>query len=128
MVSVHRNVFTLAPSPFTPVLQIHGGARIRLHLHHARHGAIGSGVVELIASLLLFTPRLVWLGAGLALGTMAGAIGSHLTVLGIEVQGDGGTLFALAVVTALCSAFVLFQHRSSLPVLGPRFFGKPKGS
>ena len=37
-------------------------------------------------------------------------------------------LFALAVVTALCSAFVLFQHRSSLPVLGPRFFGKPKGS
>ena len=91
-------------------------------------GRIGSGVVELIASLLLFTPRLVWLGAGLALGTMAGAIGSHLTVLGIEVQGDGGTLFALAVVTALCSAFVLFQHRSSLPVLGPRFFGKPKGS
>ena len=35
--------------------------------------------------------------AVLALAVMAGAIGSHLTVLGIEVRGDGGLLFALAL-------------------------------
>ena len=52
-------------------------------------GRIGSGVAELIASILLFIPRTTWLGAGLALGTMLGAIGSHLVKLGIEVQGDG---------------------------------------
>ena len=75
-------------------------------------GRIGSGVVELIASVLLLTPRLVWLGAGLALGTMAGAIGSHLTVLGIEVQGDGGLLFALALGVLLLATFVLVRSRT----------------
>src|SRR5258708_18317470 len=58
-------------------------------------GRIGSGVFELIAAILLFVPRLTWLGAGLALGVIGGAIMSHLTVLGVEVQGDHGLLFAL---------------------------------
>src|SRR6266481_8521806 len=48
-------------------------------------GRIGSGVVELIAAVFLLTPRFVWAGAILALGVMAGAIVSHLTLLGIEV-------------------------------------------
>src|SRR5256884_6436730 len=53
-------------------------------------GRIGSGVVELVAAALLLTPRFVSAGAFLALGVMAGAIISHLTLLGIEVQGDKG--------------------------------------
>jgi len=84
-------------------------------------GRIGSGVVELIAAILLFVPRLNWLGAGLALGVIGGAIMSHLTVLGIEVQGDGGLLFGLAVVVAACSAVVLFLDRRSIPVIGKLF-------
>src|SRR3974377_1040661 len=51
-------------------------------------GRIGSGVVELIAALLILSPRLTWLGSTIAVGVMAGAILSHLTLLGIEVQGD----------------------------------------
>src|SRR5688572_3362461 len=43
-------------------------------------GRIGSGVVELIAALLLLTPRLTWAGALLAAGVMAGAVLSHLTI------------------------------------------------
>src|SRR5262250_1903693 len=58
-------------------------------------GRIGSGVVELIAALLLLSPRLTWLGSTIAIGMMAGAIISHLALLGIEVQGDKGLLFAL---------------------------------
>src|SRR6201995_106791 len=46
-------------------------------------GRIGSGVVELIAALLVFAPRLHWFGAALAIGVLSGAIVSHLTVLGI---------------------------------------------
>ena len=65
-------------------------------------GRIGSGVVELIAAVLLFVPGLTWLGAGLALAVIGGAIVSHLTLLGIEVQGDHGVLFALAIVVAVC--------------------------
>lgn len=44
-------------------------------------GRIGSGVVELVAVILLFIPQTTWLGAFLALGTMSGAIFSHLSTL-----------------------------------------------
>jgi uncharacterized membrane protein YphA (DoxX/SURF4 family) len=77
-------------------------------------GRIGSGVVELIASILLFVPRFTWVGAGLALGTVLGAIGSHLTKLGIEVQGDGGQLFILAVVVSVCAAGLLWLEREAV--------------
>ncbi len=90
-------------------------------------GRIGSGVVELIASILLLTPRMVWVGALLSLGTISGAIMSHLTMLGIKLTpvGDNGELFALAVVVLLCSALVLFLHRRQIPILGERLFGQP---
>jgi len=81
-------------------------------------GRIGSGVVELIAAILILTPRFTWLGSLLAMGVMAGAILSHLTVLGIEVQGDKGLLFALALIVLVCSTANLILHRSEIPVIG----------
>src|SRR3989449_5103763 len=70
-------------------------------------GRIGSGVVELIAAILLMVPRTAWLGAGIALGVMAGAIVSHLTVLGIVVMNDGGLLFTLALTVFISSLALL---------------------
>src|SRR3954451_24851416 len=70
-------------------------------------GRIGSGIAELIAAALLLVPASAPAGAVLAMGIMAGAIASHLTVLGIEVKGDGGLLFALAVAVFVSSAVVL---------------------
>jgi len=84
-------------------------------------GRIGSGVVELIASVLLLVPATASLGAVMALGVMAGAILSHLTVLGIEVKGDGGLLFGLALAVFACSAIVLTLRRTQLPVVGHNF-------
>ncbi len=81
-------------------------------------GRYASGVAELIASILLFVPRFVWLGAVLGIGVMSGAIVTHLTVLGIEVKGDGGLLFGLACVVFLCSAFVLWHKRCDIPLIG----------
>ena len=83
-------------------------------------GRIGSGVVELIAATLILTPRFTWLGSLLAMGVMAGAILSHLTLLGIEVQGDKGLLFALALIVFVCSTVNLLLHRSEIPVIGRR--------
>ena len=83
-------------------------------------GRIGSGVVELIAAIFILTPRFTWLGSLLALGVMAGAILSHLTVLGIEVQGDKGLLFALALIVFVCSTANLLLHRSEIPIIGRR--------
>ncbi len=84
-------------------------------------GRYASGVAELIASILLLIPRTTWLGAVIGLGVISGAIMSHLTVLGIEVQGDGGTLFAMAVVVFISCAVLLFMHRTDIPVIGEKF-------
>ena len=84
-------------------------------------GRIGSGVAELIAVILLLFPTTVALGAALSLGVMAGALFFHLTVLGIEVQGDGGLLFGLAVTVFVAATVLLFLYRKQLPVIGRRF-------
>lgn len=83
-------------------------------------GRIGSGIAELVAVVLLLTPRTVVLGAIMALGVISGAIMSHLTKLGIEVQGDGGLLFGLALAVFAGSASVLFIRRRQIPFIGPR--------
>lgn len=87
------------------------------------YGRIGSGVVELIAVILLVLPSTAWLGAVIALGTISGAIFSHLTKLGIVVKDDGGLLFILAVTVFLLSAVILFIHRRDVPVVGQMLFG-----
>jgi putative oxidoreductase len=84
------------------------------------YGRIGSGVVELLAAVLLLTPRFSWLGSLLALGVMAGAILSHLTVLGIEVQGDRGLLFGLALTVFAATGINLFLLRGEIPLIGRR--------
>jgi putative oxidoreductase len=89
-------------------------------------GRYGSGVVELIASILLLSTCHCCLGALLALGVMGGAIMSHLTVLGNVVQDDGGFLFALAITVAVCSVVTLALHRRQIPFIA-KFF-TPKNS
>ncbi len=88
------------------------------------YGRIGSGAVELIAAVLILVPSTTWLGALIALGTISGAIFSHLTKLGIVVKDDGGLLFALALVVFVLSLFVLAIHRGDVPVVGERLLGR----
>lgn len=83
-------------------------------------GRFGSGIAELLASVLLLLPRTVWLGAILGMGLMAGAIFSHLFRLGIEVQGDGGLLFVLAIIVFAACAISLVIHRGEVPLPGGR--------
>jgi uncharacterized membrane protein YphA (DoxX/SURF4 family) len=80
-------------------------------------GRIGSGIVELIASILILIPRTTLLGAILALGTMAGAIFSHIFVLGIVVKDDGGTLFTLAIITLICCLILVYNQKNKIPDL-----------
>lgn len=81
-------------------------------------GRYASGIAELIAAVLLLVPGYAPYGALLSLGVIAGAIVSHLTKLGIEVKGDGGLLFGLAVTVFVCSVAVLVIRRGELPILG----------
>ena len=80
-------------------------------------GRIGSGIVELIASILILIPRTTLLGAVLGFATMLGAIFSHIFVLGIEIQNDRGTLFVLAVITLLCCLILIYNQKDKIPNL-----------
>jgi uncharacterized membrane protein YphA (DoxX/SURF4 family) len=77
-------------------------------------GRIGTGVLELIASILILYPKTTIYGAFLAMGLMAGAIFFHLTKLGIVVKNDGGQLFVYAVVVFTASLILLLIKRQQL--------------
>jgi uncharacterized membrane protein YphA (DoxX/SURF4 family) len=89
-------------------------------------GRIGSGVIELIASVLILIPRTVVLGALLCIGTIAGAILAHMFKLGVKLTavGDMGELFGLAIIILVASAGILYLHRRAIPIVGSKLFGR----
>lgn len=88
------------------------------------YGRIGTGVLELIAAILILIPATAYLGAGLALGLMVGAIGAHLTILGIVVMDDGGQLFIYAVLVAISAAIILWFEREKITAILNKFLFK----
>jgi hypothetical protein len=86
------------------------------------------GGAELVASILLligvFVPTrrfLQPLGAALGVAIMSGAISFHLlTPLGVNVDGDGGALFATACATWLGGVALLFARRREGATLAGR--------
>jgi uncharacterized membrane protein YphA (DoxX/SURF4 family) len=81
-------------------------------------GRIGTGVIELVASVLILFPRTTLLGALMAIGLMSGAIFFHITNSNIGINfGGNPLLFIYAVITFTISLFLVFIHRSSIPNL-----------
>ncbi|MEM8737691.1 MAG: hypothetical protein AAGG38_04335 [Planctomycetota bacterium] len=69
-------------------------------------------------SLKAFAPYAPVLGAFMAAGVLAGAIATHLLIIGIilpiapgSTETDGGSLFALAMGLTLISLTILFLRR-----------------
>jgi putative oxidoreductase len=89
-------------------------------------GRIGTGIIELITGILLLLPPTVFVGAFMGIGLMAGAILSHLTVLGIESKGDGGQLFMLAIIELVLCMILAFLYKQQGQALWARFFKKSK--
>lgn len=86
------------------------------------YGRIGIGVMELLASILILIPRTIWLGSVVVLVIIGGAIMMHLTQLGVEINGDSGNLFYMAIITFVLSFIILFYHRKDIPIIGKIFF------
>lgn len=78
------------------------------------YGRIATGIVELIAGILLLIPKTVWIGATITLGVIGGAIFMHLTKLGIEINNDGGILFITALLTFILSGIILWIKRREI--------------
>jgi uncharacterized membrane protein YphA (DoxX/SURF4 family) len=79
-------------------------------------GRIGTGVMELIASILILYPRTTGWGAALGMGLMGGALFFHLTKLGIVFDGDA-VLFIYALITFACCLILFIKYRQQIPIL-----------
>jgi uncharacterized membrane protein YphA (DoxX/SURF4 family) len=77
-------------------------------------GRIGTGFLELIASILILIPRTTGIGAVLGLGLMGGALFFHLTKLGISVRGDHGQLFIYCLIVFLSCLVLAWSFKNHL--------------
>jgi uncharacterized membrane protein YphA (DoxX/SURF4 family) len=85
-------------------------------------GRIGSGIIELIAAVLILIPASTGIGALIGAGTMAGAILSHLFILGISVKNsdgseDNGQLFLYALIVFVACLYLVWMNRKKIPIL-----------
>lgn len=87
-------------------------------------GRIGTGVLELVASVLILFPRTTVFGALLGMGLMAGALFFHLSKLGIAVKGDGGQLFIYALLVFISCAVLAIIYKDDLLIIIKRITGK----
>ena len=75
---------------------------------------IGTGILELATAVLIIVPSTAYIGAIIGAGTMAGAVMSHLLFIGIEVRGDGGQLFIMAILVLLSAIKVAFDEKDKI--------------
>jgi uncharacterized membrane protein YphA (DoxX/SURF4 family) len=87
-------------------------------------GRIGSGVLELLASVLILIPASTAFGAVLGMGLMAGALFFQLTRLGVSVRGDGGQLFIYALLVFIACAILAIICRRDLTNFLNKFLNK----
>jgi uncharacterized membrane protein YphA (DoxX/SURF4 family) len=79
-------------------------------------GRIFTGVMELVASILILYPRTTGWGAALGLALMGGAIFFHLTSLGLDFGGDY-VLFIYAAITFVCCLILFVKYWQQIPIL-----------
>jgi len=89
-------------------------------------GRYAVGIFEALALVLLLIPRTITIGAVLSAGLMAGAVLSHIFVLGVSIPESvhpdlaGPMLFVMALVALLASVGVLVLRRAQIPLIGPK--------
>jgi putative oxidoreductase len=86
-------------------------------------GRIILGILELITGILLLIPRTTLIGALVGLGLITGALFSHIFMLGIVVNDDGGQLFMLALLVFVSCLLVIVLRTDELQALKSKFIG-----
>lgn len=73
-------------------------------------GRIDTAFIELIASLFILFPKTKLIGILISLITILGALLSHLLILGIEINNDGGLLFYLALTIFIFVVILIINY------------------
>lgn len=84
------------------------------------YGRIGTGIGELIASILILVPATTGIGALLGLGLMSGAIFFHFTKLGLKFDGDYGLFIYAVIVWVSCLILVIIKKEQLLRIVSKK--------
>lgn len=76
-------------------------------------GRIALGCIELVVGISLLIPKTSGVGSFFSTGIFAGAIATHLFIIGIVSDNDGGMLFLMATTGFLLSALLFLMQRRS---------------
>lgn len=77
-------------------------------------GRIASGILELLAGILLLLPRTTVYGALIGAAVMIGAIASHIFILGYDIMNDGGQLFIYALVVFISCLSLIWNEKEKV--------------
>jgi len=86
-------------------------------------GRYATGSIEIAVFLLVLIPATTIYGVLLSLGTIIGALLSHIFVLGFVVENasgsinDGGEIFMTALIILALTVINLYLHRKSIPFM-----------
>lgn len=75
---------------------------------------IGTGILEMLTAILMLTPSKAWIGGLLGIALMTGAILSHLLIIGVSINDDGGQLMFMAAVVLICSLKVTYDEKEEI--------------
>lgn len=85
------------------------------------YGRIATGIVELFIMVCMFIPRIVWVGALLGMGTMTGAILSHIYLgkYALDYGGgsDHGGTMAMGILALFCCVALIALNETCIPIL-----------
>jgi len=81
-------------------------------------GRLLIATIEIIAGLLLLTKALSATGAFIGIGVMLGAIIAHATILGFNINNDGGMHILLLALVLFSCIVVAYIRRKQLPFIG----------
>jgi len=77
-------------------------------------GRLTTGLIELLAGILLLVPTTKIWGAIIAFLAACCCLYAHFTVLGIIINNDGGLLFAMTFSVFILSIILFFLHQKEL--------------
>jgi len=80
------------------------------------------GFLELVACILLLSPKVVVWGAILSWGVMSGAVIGHITKIGFA--GEMGAMGGMAIAAWLLSSFIIFLRRNQVSFISNMFGAK----
>jgi len=71
------------------------------------YGRLSLGVIELMIAIGILLPGTIVISSIISSIIMLGAIMTHLLIIGINFNNDGGTLFVLALITLIASITII---------------------